>query len=139
MEDKKGESNMQLSKFSDYGFRALLYLARNSDRMCTVEELAKELQTSEHHMKKVVHKLASCEYISSLKGRCGGLKLAKEPCEINLGEVLKVTEDNLNIFSCFQETDCPLLYGGCRLKGIAAVALQEFIKSFSQYTLEELL
>ena len=44
--------NMQLSKFSDYSFRALIYLAHHSDELCTVDELAKALNTSEHHMKK---------------------------------------------------------------------------------------
>ena len=48
---------MQLSKFSDYSFRALIYLAHHSDELCTVDELAKALNTSEHHMKKVIHHL----------------------------------------------------------------------------------
>ena len=130
---------MQLSKFSDYAFRALIYLAKNGEKLCTVEELARELQTSEHHMKKVVHKLASCDYICSLKGRSGGLRLGKEPQEINLGEVLKITEDNMNIFVCFHDNGCPLLDSGCRLKAIAYGALQDFVKKFSDYTLQDLL
>ena len=65
---------MQISKFSDYAFRALIYLAQNPDKLCTVEELAEQLQTSPHHMKKVVHKLASSDYVISLKGRTGDRK-----------------------------------------------------------------
>lgn len=130
---------MQLSKFSDYGFRSLIYLARHRDRLCTVEELARELETSEHHMKKVVHKLASCDYISSSKGRGGGLSLGMAPEEINLGEVLKVTEDNLNIFVCFETKECPLLGPGCRLKAISYQALQQFLQEFSKYSLADLL
>ena len=130
---------MQLSKFSDYAFRALIYLANNQEKLCTVEELARELHTSEHHMKKVVHKLASCDYILSLKGRSGGLRLEKEPQEINLGEVLRITEDNMNIFTCFQEDTCPLLNGGCRLKAVSHGALQAFLNKFSEYTLQDLL
>lgn len=130
---------MQLSKFTDYAFRAMIYLAKKEDKLCTVEELARELQTSEHHMKKVVHKLASYEYIYSTKGRSGGLRLGKKPEEINLGEVLKITEDNLNIFVCFQHHHCPLLDSGCRLKAIAHGALQDFLQYFSEYTLRDLL
>ena len=130
---------MQLSKFSDYAFRALIYLAENTDKLCTVEELARELKTSEHHMKKVIHRLASSDYIQSLKGRSGGLRLGKVPQKINLGEVLKLTEENMNIFSCFQEDSCPLLTGGCRLKAISYNALQKFLEKFSEYTLQDLL
>lgn len=43
---------MNLSKFSDYAFRILIYLAKNQDKICTVEELASKLEISEHHLKK---------------------------------------------------------------------------------------
>ena len=85
----KGGVTMQLSKFSDYSFRALIYLAKHTDQLCTVEELATALNTSEHHMKKVIHQLAKTEYITSIKGRGGGLKLSKNPSDINLGEVFE--------------------------------------------------
>lgn len=48
----KGGISMQLSKFSDYSFRALIYLAQHRDQLCTVEELSMNLNTSEQHMKK---------------------------------------------------------------------------------------
>lgn len=131
---------MQLSKFTDYGFRALIYLANNRERLSTVEELAAELMASEHHIKKVIHKLAKTEYIISIKGRTGGLKLGLEPEDINLGDVLKVTEDNLNLIECFNKPDkCPFMAPGCKLKGISASALQRFIDEFSRYTLKDVL
>ena len=82
---------MQVSKFSDYSFRALIYLGNKRDTQCTVDELAAELNTSTHHMKKVVHKLANLGYIQSQKGRNGGLRLGMEPKDINLGTVLQST------------------------------------------------
>lgn len=130
---------MQISKFSDYAFRALIYLAHNADKLCTVEELAEKLKTSPHHMKKVVHKLASTDYIVSLKGRTGGLRLGLSPAEINLGKVLTFTEENLNLFECFSHTDCPLIAGGCKLKAISHRALSNFIEEFSAYTLADIL
>lgn len=131
---------MQLSKFSDYSFRALIYLAKHQDQLCTVDELAKNLNTSEQHMKKVIHNLGKTPYVTSLKGRGGGLKLGVNPKEINLGDVLKVTEDNLNIVECFNKPEsCPLLSSGCKLKHISSRALDQFIGEFTQYTLEDLL
>lgn len=133
---------MYLSKFTDYSFRALVYLAINSEKVCTVEELAKNLDISEHHLKKIIHKLAKTEYITSTKGRTGGLKLGIAPKDINLGEVLKLTEDNLNIAECFvKEKDeiCPFIEGGCKLKGIMNNSLNAFINEFSKYTLQDVL
>lgn len=131
---------MQLSKFTDYAFRALIYLANNRDKLCTVEELGQELNASEHHIKKVIHKLAKTDYIISSKGRGGGLQLGLEPEDINLGEVLKFTEDNLNIVECFNKSElCPFMKSGCKLKAISSGALNSFIEEFSKYTLNDVL
>lgn len=131
---------MQLSKFSDYSFRALIYLSKHQTELCTVEKLAQELNTSEHHMKKVIHYLAKTDYIISIKGRAGGVKLGTSPENINLGEILKITEENLNIVQCFGKPEaCPLMESGCQLKVISRQALNSFVKEFSKYTLQDLL
>lgn len=131
---------MQLSKFTDYGFRSLVYLANNSDKHCTVEKLALELNVSRHHLKKVINKLAKTDYIISEKGRGGGLKLGTLPENINLGKVLLVTEDNLNLVECMGENNiCPLMNKGCKLKGIINKSLESFVGEFSKHTLRDIL
>lgn len=131
---------MYLSKFTDYSFRALVYLAENRDKLCTVEELAKNLEISEHHLKKIIHKLAKTDLIISLKGRTGGLKLGLDPQDINLGEVIKITEDNLNIAQCFnKEYCCPYMGSECKIKGIMQDSLDAFLYEFSKYTLNDIL
>lgn len=131
---------MQLSKFTDYAFRTLIYLAKNVHKNCTVDELAKELDISKDHLKKVVHKLAKTDYIISTKGRNGGLKLGLDSGKINLGEVLKLTEENLNLVECMNTPDsCPLMKDGCKLKGLISKSLKVFIKEMEQYTLEDIL
>ncbi|MBE6054849.1 MAG: Rrf2 family transcriptional regulator [Clostridium sartagoforme] len=131
---------MYLSKFTDYSFRALIYLAENRDKLCTVEELAKKIEISEHHLKKIIHKLAKTDLIISMKGRTGGLKLGLEPQDINLGEVIKITEDNLNIAQCFnKENCCPYMTYDCKVKGIMKNSLDAFINEFSRYTLSDVL
>lgn len=131
---------MQLSKFTDYAFRALIYLAENNNRLCTVEELAENLNASEHHIKKIIHKMAKTEYIVSIKGRSGGLRLGLEPEDINLGEVLKITEDNMKIVECFnKESECPMMESGCKLKRIVSSSLKMFVDEFSKYTLKDIL
>lgn len=131
---------MQLSKFTDYSFRALIYLAHKKNSLATVDELANALQISEHHLKKIIHKLAKTNYVISIKGRGGGLKLGIEPEHINLGTILMITEDNLNIVECFNNPEnCPLMTGDCKLKNIVSNSLQSFIKEFSKYSLKDIL
>ncbi len=131
---------MQLSKFTDYTFRVLIYMATHQEELYTVEQLAAQLEVSEHHLKKVIHKLAKTEYLISIKGRSGGLKLGLPPEEINLGEVLKVTEDNLCIVECIKsEMNCNFMTQECKLKGIIKESLHQFIEVFSRYTLADIL
>lgn len=131
---------MQLSKFTDYTFRALIYLAMHQEELCTVEQLAITLNVSEHHLKKVIHKLAKTDYVTSIKGRMGGLKLGVSPREINLGKVLMITEDNLNIVECLnKDCVCEFMNSECKLKNIVQSSLNRFIEEFSNYTLEDIL
>lgn len=131
---------MYLSKFTDYSFRALMYLAENRDKISTVEELANKLCISEHHLKKIVHKLAKTNLIISMKGRSGGLKLGLDPKDINLADVISITEDNLNIAQCFNKKECcPFIESGCNLKGIMNKSLDAFLEEFSKYTLQDII
>ena len=131
---------MNLSKFSDYSFRALIYLAKNQDKLCTVEEVADYLKISEHHLKKIVQRLGKTEYIQSSKGRNGGLKLGLNPKDINLGSILRITEDNLTLVECFSDDKCTCnLTGVCKLKIVFDNSLNSFINELSKYTLEDII
>lgn len=131
---------MQLSKFTDYAFRSLIYLAKNSAENATIDKLAEDLEISTHHLKKVINKLAKTDYIISTKGRNGGLKLGLEPEEINLGKVLLITEENLNLVECMNEPQkCPLIKEECKLKAIISKSLFSFVNEMSQYTLKDII
>lgn len=131
---------MNLSKFSDYSFRALIYLAENQEKLCTVEEVADYLKISEHHLKKIVQRLGKTEYIQSSKGRNGGLKLGLNPKDINLGSILRITEDNLTLVECFSDDKCTCnLTGICKLKIVFDNSLNSFINELSKYTLEDII
>ena len=131
---------MQLSKFTDYAFRALIYLANNQDSMVIIDKLAVELEISEHHLKKIINKLAKTDYVISVKGRNGGLKLGLDPKDINLGKVMLLTEENLNLVECMDNPKlCPLMTNGCKLKGIISKSLDSFIEEMSKYTLQDIL
>ncbi|MGL5617014.1 MAG: RrF2 family transcriptional regulator [Sarcina sp.] len=131
---------MQLSKFTDYAFRTLIYLGRNKEESFIIDKMASDLDISKDHLKKVINKLGKTEYIISTKGRNGGVKLGLEPKDINLGEVLKVTEENLNLVECMSDINkCPLMTEGCKLKGVLNSSLKKFLEEMSKYTLEDLM
>lgn len=131
---------MHLSKFTDYSFRVLMYLGNHPNNLSTVDELSSILGLSTHHIKKIVYKLSKNDYISSSKGRNGGIKLGMDPKDINLGELLEVTEDNLAILECFSiENNTCSLNDLCKLKPIIDDALNCFKLKLNEYTLEDIL
>ena len=131
---------MYLSKFTDYSFRILMYLGNNPDKLSTVDELSSILGLSTHHVKKIVYKLSTNNYILSLKGRNDGIKLGMDPKDINLGKLLEITEDNLDILECFSiENNTCSLNNCCKLKPIINDALESFKLELSKYTLDDIL
>ena len=131
---------MYLSKFTDYSFRILMYLGNNPDKLSTVDELSSILGLSTHHVKKIVYKLSTNNYILSLKGRNGGIKLGMDHKDINLGKLLEITEDNLDILECFSiENNTCSLNNCCKLKPIINDALESFKLELSKYTLDDIL
>ena len=129
---------MYLSKFTDYSFRILIYLGHNQGKLFTVDELANALNLSSHHIKKIIYKLAKNGYISSSKGRNGGIKLGMSPKDINLGKLLEITEDNLNLVECLSHNNTCNLNSFCKLKPIINNALNSFIAEFYKYTLYDI-
>ena len=133
---------MQLSKFSDYSFRALIYLAENNHGLNTIEHMASELKISQNHLKKIIHKLSKGKFIESFKGRDGGIRLAKEPQNIPLSEVLLYTEVNTDFVECLkhnmQHVNCPY-QTACNLTAIIHRAKDSFIQEFQKYSLQDLL
>lgn len=131
---------MYLSKFTDYSFRILIYLGHHPNELFTVDELSAILNLSTHHIKKIIYKLAKNGYILSSKGRNGGIKLVMDPRDINLGDLLEVTEDNLNIVECFSDDNNTCnLNGSCKLKSVINDALNSFKLEFGEYTLADIL
>lgn len=131
---------MQLSKFTDYAFRTLIYLAENREENININILAEKMNISIDHLKKIVNKLGKTEYITTIKGRNGGIKLGIEPKDINLGDILKVTEENMSIVECMNlRGNCPLIIKDCKLKKVISNSLEAFIDEMSKYTLEDIL
>ncbi|WP_019672828.1 Rrf2 family transcriptional regulator [Psychrobacter lutiphocae] len=94
---------MRLTNYSDYALRTLMYLAVRSEQetLATITEIANSYQISRSHLTKIIHQLAQLGYIESIRGKNGGVRLAKAPQDIVLGEVLRHTEPDFYLVPCF--------------------------------------
>ncbi|VAW89550.1 Nitrite-sensitive transcriptional repressor NsrR [hydrothermal vent metagenome] len=130
---------MQLTLYTDYSFRVLLYLGVNRDRLCTIAEISKRCAATQNHLVKVVHNLGREGYIQTMRGRTGGIKLKKEPEEINLTDIIRCTEVNLNIAECLRENNKCHITDVCKIKNIFKEAQNQFIQTLDNYTVADLL
>jgi Rrf2 family nitric oxide-sensitive transcriptional repressor len=130
---------MQLTRFTDYALRVLIYLGQNPEQRVTVREIADRHQVSYNHLIKVVHKLSTLGYIYSEKGRNGGISLAIRAKEIGLGKVVRDMESSFQLVDCAGMGDAPcILLRNCRLKDVLENAVNQFLKELDGYTLQDL-
>ncbi|MEO6421697.1 MAG: Rrf2 family transcriptional regulator [Candidatus Nitrotoga sp.] len=131
---------MQFTHFTDYSLRTLIYLGAQHSMLATISEVAEKYGISQSHLTKVVHQLANRGYIQTTRGKGGGMRLAREPQLINIGDVVRDMEDNINLVECFnvKNQSCPLL-PACILKSVLTEARKNFFDTLDRYTLADLL
>lgn len=130
---------MRLSSFSDYSLRVLMYLGVHTERLTTIAEIAGAYGISENHLMKVVHQLGRMSYIETVRGKGGGMRLAKPPAEIRLGEVIRQTEVDWALVECFATGSNCQIHAACCLPSILEEALSALFKVLDSYTLADLL
>lgn len=130
---------MHITRYTDYSLRVLIYLALQPDRLSTIQEIATSYDISKNHLMKVVHQLTLKGYIESVRGKNGGLRLQREPGDVNIGVLVRETEHDLNLVECFSAGNQCCITPVCELKNILAEALQNFLGTLDRYTLADLL
>ncbi len=131
---------MQLTRYTDYSLRVLIYLGGGMERLVTVNEIAENYGISRNHLVKVANNLVNLGYITAVRGKGGGLRLAHTPEEINIGALVRKTEGNFDLLECFDaETNTCPISNVCRLKGVIAEARQAFIAVLDKYSLADML
>lgn len=130
---------MQLTRFTDYSYRVLIYLAREADGLATIDEIAAAYGISRNHLMKVVHRLSMAGYVETVRGKGGGMRLARPAREIPLGQVARDMEENMHIVQCLDDTfrNCTLL-PSCVLKSALIEARANFLATLDRYTLADL-
>ena len=130
---------MKLTTFSDYTLRVLMFLALNRDRLATIPEIAAAYGISENHLMKVVHKLARSGAIESVRGKGGGIRLAREPEDIRLGQVVRLSEGQAPIVECLSDdARACRIAPACRLAAVLVRAFDALFATLDEYTLADL-
>jgi Rrf2 family transcriptional regulator, nitric oxide-sensitive transcriptional repressor len=129
---------MQLTKFSDYSLRVLMFLARQADKHTTIHDIATAHAISENHLMKVVNQLANSGYVKTMRGKGGGVRLARAAERISIGAVVREVEP-LTPAECFQPGyggECNL-FPRCALRGALHAAQAAFLNTLDAYTLRD--
>jgi Rrf2 family nitric oxide-sensitive transcriptional repressor len=130
---------MRLTTFSDYTLRVLMYLALDADRRATIPEIAGAYGISENHLMKVVHQLGRGGVIESVRGKGGGLRLARAPETLRIGDIVRASEGTGAIVECLSDeprTCC--IAPVCRLQGALVEAVDAMYEHLNRYTLADL-
>jgi len=130
---------MRLTTMTDYSMRLLMYVGQHPGRLCTISEVAGVHGISEAHLMKITHQLGLAGWLETVRGKGGGMRLAADPADINLGAVVRSIEPDFSLVACLATDDACLLTGSCRLTGIVSEALQSFMAHLDRHTLADLL
>lgn len=132
---------MRLTMYTDFSLRLLIYLgAKETGELSTVQEISDAYKISKNHLTKVAHELGKMGLIETVRGRGGGIRLNVEPDQINIGELVRKTEDDFHLVDCFVpgSTKC-VIAPACRLKGALAQAMNAYLAVLDSYTIADFL
>ncbi len=124
---------------ADYACRVLMYLATNNGKKSSIQDIATSFGISENHLVKVVHELGKLGFLTTTRGRGGGIALGRDPKEISIGEVVRKMEPHFHMVECFDESSnrCPLIRM-CQLKAALAKARDAFLETLDPVTLADI-
>lgn len=129
---------MELSQFTDYSLRALIYVGLREGERCSVKEVAEAFDISRNHMVKIVHNLSKLGYLDTRQGRGGGICLNGAAAKINIGSVVRELE-NMAVVECIApRTGNCCIYQVCELQGALRRATDAFLRELDGYTLSDL-
>ncbi|GHA33298.1 HTH-type transcriptional regulator NsrR [Devosia pacifica] len=125
---------MRLTLQTDYALRVAIYLAEHPDRLCSISEIARAYGISHNHLMKVAHGLGKAGFVASVRGRNGGLRLARPASEITVGAIVREMEDGFTLVDCASCIISPL----CGLRGLLGQATSAFLAVLDACSLADL-
>jgi Rrf2 family nitric oxide-sensitive transcriptional repressor len=133
------DSAVRLTIYTDYSLRLLMYLAVKNNGLTTIGEVADTYGIAKNHLTKVAHQLGLAGYVGTVRGKGGGLRLAKPADRIGLGEIVRHAEPDMALVPCFEPlcVPCPIV-PACGLRGALHEARQAFLAVLDRYNIADL-
>lgn len=130
---------MRLTLHTDYALRVLIQVAVTADRLTTINDIAASFDISKNHLMKIVNDLGQKGYLDTVRGRNGGLRLRRPPRDINIGQIVRDTEDDLEVLGCLHHSGYCRIERVCVLRGAVRDAAAAFLAVLDDYTLADLI
>jgi Rrf2 family transcriptional regulator, nitric oxide-sensitive transcriptional repressor len=130
---------VELTFYTDYSLRVLVYLGVRPNRLCLISEIARDYGISRNHLVKVVHGLARGGFVHTYRGRGGGVTLGRKSAEIRIGDVVRHTEGPIRAVECFRDRNACVITPACTLPAVLNEAFAGFLSVLDRYTLADLL
>jgi Rrf2 family transcriptional regulator, nitric oxide-sensitive transcriptional repressor len=132
--------SMRLTVHTDHALRLLMLLALEPEGLHTLEEVARRYGISRNHLVKIAQTLAQAGFIDCLRGRRGGLRLARPAEQITLGAIVRATEDGFALVECFDRSrNVCVVTPACGLRSPLQEALQAFFAVLDRYSLADVI
>lgn len=129
---------MQLTRFTDYAFRVLMYAEAAGNELVTIDEITRAYGISRAHLMKVVNSLTRGGILTAVRGRSGGLRLARPASEISLGEVVRLTEPDFALVECFKPNSPCAITPSCKLNHILDRSFNKFLSDLDRHSLADI-
>jgi Rrf2 family nitric oxide-sensitive transcriptional repressor len=130
---------MRLTLNTDFSLRVLIHVGLCGDKLTRIDDIAQSFGISKAHLMKVVSDLSRNGYLQTVRGRNGGIRLMREPRHINIGQVVRDTENQLGVIGCLERRGfCPI-ERACVLRSALQDATQAFLAVLDAYTLADLI
>ncbi|MGH8227894.1 MAG: Rrf2 family transcriptional regulator [Steroidobacteraceae bacterium] len=131
---------MRLTLHTDYALRVLMYAGIKGETLSTIPQIVAHFDISRGHVMKVVHRLGQRGYLETIRGKHGGIRLARNPALINVGAVVRDMEEELALLGCLKDApgycrieDC------CVLRTVLREATSAFLATLDRHTVADLL
>jgi Rrf2 family nitric oxide-sensitive transcriptional repressor len=135
----RAETRVHLTLHTDFALRVLIQVGLKDGKLTTIKEIARTFDISKAHLMKVVNDLSQKGYLDTVRGRNGGIRLMREPRDINIGQVVRDTESQLDVIGCLEHRGyCPI-QRVCVLRGVLSNATDAFLAVLDDHTLADLI
>jgi Rrf2 family transcriptional regulator, nitric oxide-sensitive transcriptional repressor len=130
---------MRLTLYTDYSLRVLIHVAIADGKLVTINDISESFGISKHHLMKVVNDLSQKGYLDAVRGRGGGIRLRRPARDINIGQVVRDTEDRLDVIGCLGQRGYCRIERVCVLRGVLRDATDAFLEVLDAHTLADLI